>query len=572
MNFRMHWILFLLGLAGCTQLPKVENSQAEELASQNQQGQLKLPHQELTSELLFDFLLAETALQRDNLEVAVERYSKLAKETRDPRIAERATEVALRARQPDEAEKAVALWIELEPDSINARQAAAALFVSTGKLDKARPHLVKLLSSDKETVDKAFMHLSRLLSRHDDKKAALKLLQQLAVPYSDLPEAHFAISQAAWNANQLDLALDEMKKALALRPDWEIAAIHQGRILQKMANAEAMTFYENYLAKYPKANDMRIAYVRMLMADKNFLSARDQFQKLMTENPFNADIALAVGLLSLELNDFDSAEANFKKALELGYEDANNLHFNLARIYEVTERPDAALKAYQQVSGGERYLPAQIRIAVLLLKKEGINRARQHLHQLTPENEQQRAQLVLAEAQLLREVNAHYEVFKLLDKNLEKIPDQPELLYDRALAADKIGKFDIVEKDLRRLIELKPDNAHAYNALGYSLAERGLRLPEALALIKKAVELSPEDPYIMDSLGWVYYRMGNFREGLNYLNLAFTTRPDPEIAAHLGEVLWVKGAKEDAEKVWRSALEAHPDNEILLDTMKRLMQ
>ncbi|WP_254776052.1 tetratricopeptide repeat protein [Nitrosomonas sp. Nm34] len=568
----MHWILFLLGLAGCTQIPKVENSQAEELASQNQQGQLKLPHQELTSELLFDFLLAETALQRDNLEVAVERYSKLAKETRDPRIAERATEVALRARQPDEAEKAVALWIELEPDSINARQAAAALFVSTGKLDKARPHLVKLLSSDKETVDKAFMHLSRLLSRHDDKKAALKLLQQLAVPYSDLPEAHFAISQAAWNANQLDLALDEMKKALALRPDWEIAAIHQGRILQKMANAEAMTFYENYLAKYPKANDMRIAYVRMLMADKNFLSARDQFQKLMTENPFNADIALAVGLLSLELNDFDSAEANFKKALELGYEDANNLHFNLARIYEVTERPDAALKAYQQVSGGERYLPAQIRIAVLLLKKEGINRARQHLHQLTPENEQQRAQLVLAEAQLLREVNAHYEVFKLLDKSLEKIPDQPELLYDRALAADKIGKFDIVEKDLRRLIELKPDNAHAYNALGYSLAERGLRLPEALALIKKAVELSPEDPYIMDSLGWVYYRMGNFREGLNYLNLAFTTRPDPEIAAHLGEVLWVKGAKEDAEKVWRSALEAHPDNEILLDTMKRLMQ
>jgi Flp pilus assembly protein TadD len=119
---------------------------------------------------------------------------------------------------------------------------------------------------------------------------------------------------------------------------------------------------------------------------------------------------------------------------------------------------------------------------------------------------------------------------------------------------------------------LKPDNAHAYNALGYSLAERGLRLPEALALIKKAVELSPEDPYIMDSLGWVYYRMGNFREGLNYLNLAFTTRPDPEIAAHLGEVLWVKGAKEDAEKVWRSALEAHPGNEMLLDTMKRLMQ
>ncbi|SDY03983.1 Tetratricopeptide repeat-containing protein [Nitrosomonas sp. Nm58] len=572
MNFRMHWILLLLGLAGCTQIPKVGSSQVDELAGQTQQGQPKLPGQELTSELLFDFLLAETALQRDNLDVAAERYSKLARNTRDPRLAERATDVALRARRPIEAEEAVTLWVELEPDSINARQAAAALFVSIGKLDKARPHLEKLLSSEKGSTDKAFMHLSKLLSRHSDKKAALKLMQQLTTPYPELPEAHFAVSQAAWNANQLELALKEMKRALVLRPDWEIAAIHQGRILQKIANAEAMAFYEHYLEKYPKANDMRIAYVRMLMSEKNFVSARDQFQKLMTENPFNADIALAVGLLSLELNDFDGAEENFKKALDLGYEDSNNIHFNLGRIYEVTQRTDAALESYRQVNGGERYFPAQIRYAVLLLKKEGIDRARQHLHQLTPENELQRTQLILAEAQLLREVNAHHEVFNLLDRNLEKIPDQPDLLYDRALAADKIGKFDIAEKDLRKLIELRPDNAHVYNALGYSLAERGLRLPEALALIKKAVELSPDDPYIMDSLGWVYYRMGNLKEGLNYLNLAFSSRPDPEIAAHLGEVLWVKGAREDAERIWRSALETNPDNEMLLDTMKRLMQ
>lgn len=571
MNFRMHWIVLLVGFAGCTQLPKVEKLQVDELAGQTQTRQ-KPGGQELTSESLFDFLLGEIALQRDNLDVAVERYSRLVRNTHDPRIAERATDIALRARRSDEAEEAVTQWVELEPDSINAHQAAAALFVSIGKLDKARPHLEKLLSSDRSSADKGFMHLSRLLSRHSDKKATLKLMQQLAVSYPDLPEAHFAISQAAWSANQLELALKEMKQALTLRPDWEIAAIHQGRILQKIANAEAMAFYENYLAKYPKANDMRIAYVRMLMSEKNFTSARDQFQKLMVENPLNADIALAVGLLSLELNDFDGAEENFKKALDLGYEDPNNIYFNLARIYEVTQRTDAALEAYRQVRGGERYLPSQIRYAVLLLKKEGIDSARRHLHQLTPENEQQRAQLILAEAQLLREVNAHDEVFDLLDKNLRRIPDHPDLLYDRALTADKLGKFDIVEKDLRKLIELRPDNAHAYNALGYSLAERGLRLPEALALIKKAVELAPDDPYIMDSLGWVYYRMGKLKEGLNYLNLAFSSRPDPEIAAHLGEVLWVKGAKEDAEKIWRSALEANPGNEMLLDTMKRLMQ
>ncbi|HMU64938.1 MAG: tetratricopeptide repeat protein [Nitrosomonas sp.] len=571
MKSKAFLFLLLIGLAGCNQLPKVGSADSARLAKDSQ-SQIDSPKQELTSELLFDYLLAETALQRENIDVAIQSYSRLAKNTRDPRIAERATDIALRARRPDAAQEAVARWVNLEPNSMNARQAAAALFVSMGKLDKAKPHLEKLLSSEKSSVDKAFMHLNKLLSRHPQKAETYKLVQSLAAGYPNLPESHFAVSQAAWSNNQLDIALKEMKRALELRPDWEIAAIHQGRILQQIANAEAMTFYENYLGKYPKANDMRIAYVRMLMTEKNFPLAREHFQKMMAENPANPDIAVAVGLLSLELNDFEGAEENFKKALELGYEDNNNIYFNLARIYEVTQRTDDALETYQRISGGERFFPAQIRYAALIAKKEGINRARQHLHQIPTETDQQRIQLMLAEAQLLREVGKHQDAFNLLDKNLARNPDQPELLYDRALAADKIDRFDIVEKDLRRLIELKPDNAHAYNALGYSLAERGIRLAEALSLIQKAVELSPDDPYIMDSLGWVYFRMGKIQEGLNYLNLAFSSRPDPEIAAHLGEVLWVQGERENAEKIWRSALETDPDNETLLDTMKRLMQ
>lgn len=564
-------LLLLIGLTGCNQLPKVGSINTEGLAKETS-SQIKSPNQALTGEVLFDYLLAETALQRDNIDVAIQSYSRLTKNTRDPRIAERATDIALRARRPDAAQEAVARWVDLEPNSINARQAAAALFVSIGKLDNAKPHLEKLLSSEKSSVDKAFLHLNKLLSRHPQKAETYKLVQSLAARYPNLPEAHFAVSQAAWSNNQLDIALKEMKHALELRPDWEIAAIHQGRILQQIANAEAMSFYENYLGKYPKANDMRIAYVRMLMTEKNFPLAREHFQKMMAENPVNPDIAVAVGLLSLELNDFEGAEENFKKALDLGYEDHNNIYFNLARIYEVTQRPDDAIETYQRISSGERFFPAQIRYAALIAKKEGLLRARQHLHQIPVENDQQRIQLILAEAQLLREVGKHEEAFNLLDKKLGSNPDQPELLYDRALAADKIDRFDIVEKDLRRLIELKPDNAHAYNALGYSLAERGIRLTEALELIKKAVELSPDDPYIMDSLGWVYFRMGKIQEGLNYLNLAFNSRPDPEIAAHLGEVLWVQGERESAEKIWRSALETDPDNETLLDTMKRLMQ
>jgi len=291
---------------------------------------------------------------------------------------------------------------------------------------------------------------------------------------------------------------------------------------------------------------------------------------LMDKNPEDAEIMLAAGLLATEMGDFATTEASFKKALALGYKDTNAVYFHLAQIYEETNRPDLAMETYQMVKSGGRYLPAQIRYADLLALKGHLQEAREHLKKLPAANDQQAAHLILAEAQILRRSKAHQEVYDLLDEGLKKLPDYPELLYDRALAADKLGKFKILEQDLRKLIKLKPDNAHAYNALGYSFAERGTHLPEALKLIRRAVELSPDDPYIMDSLGWVYFRMGNFTEGLNFLNLAFAARPDPEIAAHLGEVLWVKGAKDDAKNIWRSALEKDPDNEILLETLQRL--
>ena len=571
MKFKILGVLLLSGLTACTQLPS--NKEAEktgESADQEEISQQNLPKQELTAPILFDFLVGETALQRGNLEIAVNRYVKLAKTTRDPRIAKRATEISLHAGNPFAAEQAAAMWVELEPESADARQTIAALLVNLGKLDAARPHLEKLLASEKEGVGNAFMQLNQLLARNPDKAATLKLIQQLAQPYKDLPEVHFAISQAAWFANQHPLAQEEMQRALALRPEWEIAAVHNGRILQRNSVEQAREFYRDYLDKYPASNEVRVAYTRLLIGAGEADQARDQIQWLMDKNSEDAEIMLAAGLLATEMGDFATTETSFKNALALGYKDSNAVYFHLAQIYEETNRPDLAMETYQMVKSGGRYLPAQIRYADLLALKGHLQEAREHLKKLPAANDQQAAHLILAEAQILRRAKAHQEVYDLLDAGLKKLPDYPELLYDRALAADKLGKFKILEQDLRKLIKLKPDNAHAYNALGYSFAERGTHLPEALKLIRKAVELSPDDPYIMDSLGWVYYRMGNFTEGLNFLNLAFAARPDPEIAAHLGEVLWVKGAKDDAKNIWRSALEKDPDNEILLETLQRL--
>ncbi len=570
MNFKLLGSLLPFCLAACAQIPGKAVVEVDKLEEQSEVGQLELPKQDLTVPMLFDFLLGETALQRGDSEIATESYLRLAKTTRDPRIAQRATEVALLSHKPVMAMAAATIWVELDPNSVVAHQTVVALLVSAGKLDDARPHLDKLLAVEGD-VSKFFMQLNNLLVRNVDKTETLELVQQFAEPYPELPEAHFAVSQAAWLANQFDIAQQRMKLVLTLRPDWEMAAIHNGRILRRISSASAIEFYESYLETYPKANKTRITFARMLVAEKNYIKARSQFQQLLTENPENANVVLAVGLLSMELQDFDAAEENFKKTLELGYRDLNTIRFYLARIYEKTQRIDMAMEWYRSVTKGNQFLPAQIRYAYLLSKQGKLSEARKHLQQLPVKNNQQRAHLIVTEAELLREAGAHQEVFYLLSNGLEKLPDYPELLYDRAMAAEKIGKLDVLERDLRKLIQLRPDHAHAHNALGYSFAEHSNRLPEALELIEKAIKLSPEDPYIIDSLGWVHYRMGNLNKGVSYLKQAFVIKRDPEIAAHLGEVLWMQGTKEEAKEVWRTTIKSHPENEVLLNTMKKFM-
>jgi tetratricopeptide (TPR) repeat protein len=572
MSLRFLGALALLFLAACAQIPGKTDIKADKQTEKLRARQPKLPAQDLTSPMLFDFLLAETAAQRGDQEIAVRTYLKLARTTRDPRVAQRATEIALQSRQAAPALEAAQIWVDVSPESATARQTLAALLVSADRLNEARPHLEKFLAAAGNNIDEAFMQLNSLLVRNSNKVATFELVKQLAEPYPKLPEAHFAVSQAAWFANDFDVALAEMKQALALRPEWEMAAIYQGRILARTSNASALQFYEEYLKTYPKANDTRVTYARLLLAEKNYSKARDQFQRLLAENPDNADIAVAVGLLSMELRDYDAAEANFKRALELDYRDPGVVRFYLGSLYERNQQIDQAMEWYRSVKEGNQFIPAQIKYALMLGKKGKTNEALQHLKQLPVANDQQRAQLIIAEAQLLRESGAYQKAFQLLSKGLETLPDYPDLLYDRALAAEKIGKHDIMEQDLRKLIQLRPDHAHAYNALGYSLAEHTDRLPEALELIEKAIALSPNDPYIMDSLGWVHYRMGNINQGLSYLQQAFVLNPDPEIAAHLGEVLWVQGTKDEAEKIWRTALKNHPGNEALLSTMKKFMK
>jgi tetratricopeptide (TPR) repeat protein len=567
-------------LAACAQQPVVQgDAQSEPAIAQAPAPKPRvvvrptakppvLPSQELSQQVLFKLLLAEIALQRGQNNIAVQSYLELTRETKDPRIAQRATEVGLSTRFFGVALETAGIWLAADPESLQARQIMAGLLVSQSRLADAQPHLEKSLAADKENVGNNFMQMNSLLARHPDKAAVLQLVQNLAKPYPTLPEAHFSIAQAAWVAGQSELALTSIRTALKLRPDWEQAALFQGQALQKTSNAEALAYFRGYLKTYPRAMDVRLNYARLLVTDKKYPEARGEFQALLKEFPNNPDVTVAVGLLSLQLNDYDTAETQLLRALESNYKDPDAVRFYLGQANEERKRFDEALKWYGSIDDGDQYVPARSRYASILAKQGRLPDARKYL-QDSARNPQQVVQFTQAEAQLLRDANDFRGAYDVLGQAVAKTPNSAELLYDQAMAAEKIDRIDVLESNLRKVIQIKPDYAHAYNALGYTFADRNTRLQEAYTLIEQALKLAPEDPFIMDSMGWVLYRMNQRDASLTFLKRAFELRSDAEIAAHLGEVLWAAGQQDEARKIWNGALKDNPGNEALLATVKK---
>ncbi|OGA26090.1 MAG: hypothetical protein A3I01_19640 [Betaproteobacteria bacterium RIFCSPLOWO2_02_FULL_65_24] len=531
-----------------------------------------LPNQDLSDTVLYEFLLAEIAAQRGNVGLAAQAYADLAKRTRDPRIARRATEISVFARMGNAAIESARVWHETEPNSQRPLQALSGLLVSAGRFDEALPYIRKQLAAAGGGAGESFMRLNRTLANAKDKSAALVLVQRLIEDYPQLAQARFALAQAAAAADQRELALKEIRRAQELKPDWEAAVLLEAQLLQSGSGSGAASLerLSRYLQRYPNSREVRLAYARALVADRRYAEARIEFQKLIADFPANTDVIYAVALLSLQLSDYGPAESNLRRLLELDYADKAIVQLYLGQIAEEQKNYPEALRRYGEVDHGEQYLPAQIRYAQVLARQGRLAEARAHLQQLSASGNQQRVQLVLAEAQILRDANQSKEAFALVERALAGLPENADLLYDYAMLAEKIERFEVLESSLMRLIELRPDHAHAYNALGFTLADRNLRLTEARELIEKALKLAPEDFFIIDSMGWVLYRMGNLEESVKYLQRAFSGRADPEIAAHLAEVLWASGKRAEAEKILGDAVQKHPGNETLNATIQRL--
>ncbi|MDR2839566.1 MAG: tetratricopeptide repeat protein [Azonexus sp.] len=524
----------------------------------------------LLPRVVFQSLVGEIALQRGNIGIGLEAWSDLARRTRDPKVLARAVEVATLTRQYPLALELSRLWLEVEPDSTRARQAQSSLLVMTNRLEELAPQIAALLKRDPEHIANNLLNLNRLLARHQDKKAVQRLVDQLADSYDDLPEAHYAMAEAATNAGDEMRALAELEKALLLRPDWEAAALARAQLQIRHAKTSAIAGLEDFTGRNPAAGDARLALARLLIGEKRYGEARQHFDRLLKDNPENPEVIYSVALLALQQGDTKTGREQMEKLLDGKFPDQSTVHFYLGLLDQEEKKPDAAIAHFQQVTSGNQYLGARTRAAQILLQQGKTEEARALLRDTQGGSASERAQLTLIEAQLLRDAGQIGEAYNVLIKALAVQPDNTDLLYDAALTAERNGHPERLEQHLQHLLKLQPDHAHALNALGYSWADRNVRLAEAFDLISRALALLPDDPFITDSLGWAQYRLGRLEEARATLERAYRNRADPEIAAHLGEVLWQLGRKEEAQQMLTEALRQNPGNDVLAAIIKKL--
>ena len=550
----------------------------------------------LDAPLFYQLLIGEIELRAGESGAAYEVILDAARRTKDEALFRRAVDIALQGRAGEQALAATRAWRTAAPDSLDALRMQLQILSALNRLADATEPLRTLLTLTPEAERGGLIAaLPRFLQRNTDTRGTAQLIETVLEPYLKAPstrvQAQVAVGrgwlQAGDGARALALARQAQRDD-ATAPGPALLA------LDLMASQpEAESLVTGFLQQPGVDVGMRLAYVRTLTNLQRYAEAITQLEKVTRDKPELAPPYLSLGALYLELKRPKEGDAALLRYLDLAAAAAKpseagaadddddeaparadqgttQAHLLLSQSAEQRGDFKAAETWLAKVDDPQRALDVQTRRASMLARQGKVNEARDLIRKL-PErtNEEARSKLV-AEAGILRDVKRWKEAFEVLGSAAQRFPEDTDLLYEQAMMAEKLDRLDEMERLLRRVIEFKPDSAQAYNALGYSLADRRLRLPEARTLIAKALELQPGDPFITDSMGWVEYRLGNHDEALRLLKKAYAARPDPEIAAHLGEVLWSFGQREEARKVWQEAKGRDAANDVLRETLSRL--
>lgn len=551
-------------LIGCaTQAPVAE----QEVEPQPEPAEEAVPERPFPSDSLYELLVAEFALRRQVYDVTLNNYVKEAPLLRDAGVSAHTTHLAQFMQRPDDALKSAKLWVELDPQNAEANNTVAGLLAQQGRTLEALPYLEVV---ERQTGSANFAMLLNGFNQLSDAQRA-ELVQQIDKLSAQYPQnTRLILSQALIHTEykQYDLALENLDELLKLEPDQPQAMLLETRILIEQKAKNPYARMQRALEKNPDDQKLRLQYARLLTAN-DMPAAREQFEILSQQSPQDADLLFSLALISRETGDPAAARAYLNKTIALN-QHVDESYYYLGRLDEEESKPEEAIVNYSKVGAGPEYLAASSRIGQILADSGQLQRSNAWFTEQRAQYPQLRDQLYGLEADILSRAGSLQEARQLLTQALAETPDSAGLRYARAMISEQLDDLDGMEKDLRTLIAADPSNATALNALGYTLADRTQRYTEAHELVSRALALQPTEPAILDSMGWVLYRTGRYDESVEYLSRAYAGFPDPEVAAHLGEVLWVKGDTEGALAIWRGALARDPAHPVLIETFRRL--
>ena len=518
---------------------------------------------------LYQLLVAEVAGYRGEYSTALEKYVDMALKTRDAGVAQRAAMLAVYLKRYEEALTTSKIWVEQEPDSIEARRYLSEQLLRIGDMEQAIVHMEAIKNLGGLANFESFAYSA---ANMDDKgrEVLLEAMSRMLAEYPGDEQLMFSKAVLLEQSGQLEEALQLANQLLVSKKDINVIVLKVNALKDLLRTDEALVFLESTLEELADKRRLRLIYARMLFEAERLVDAEKQYEQVHQQAPNDSDILFALALISMEQGKDESAKGYLNQMIRFNRR-ANEAHYYLGSIADKNDEIPQAISEYKMVGPGREYLAAQVRIAALLADQDRLDDARAHLENQRANNPDRYNRLVMIEGQLLSERGHEAEFFELLEMVIQKQPENVELLYFRAMTGQSLGRLDVLEQDLLRVIEIDPGNADAMNALGYTLADQTDRHDEALVLIERALEIKPNEAAFIDSLGWVQYRLENYKDAVTNLRKALLLFDNDEVAAHLGEVLWVSGEQQEARNVWQKALDARPDSDILKRVIKRFV-
>lgn len=561
----------IAALPGCASFSETTEPKADEPTpiAVTPTPQEEIRYADFEPEVLYQLLAAEIAAQRGRYDVTLVNYLQAAKTSKDRGVITRAMRIAQSLNADNAQQQLADLWLQLEPDNLLAHRVSAIQAVKRQDLETALVHMEHIMEQGEDADFDSLAAMSANLPPAQQREL-LQLYERLAERHPDNPELEYSIALLLKITGAPEQALERIERLTNQQPNFQPAIALKGDLLYQTGQTrEALTYLTTNTRRFPANRQLGTLYGRILINEGELQAAQDEFERLVKRYPQTPGLRLSFALVALENRQPELAREELTELIEQGHH-TDEASYYLGRIEEDAGNITHAIGYYMSVEGGNYFFPALARASELQAETGDLESALAKIDTLRDSNPGQAENFWLLEVNLLLDQQREQDAMAAANHALEAFPENIQIRYARAMLHDSLGNTELAEEDLRAILSNQPDNAVALNALGYILTIRTERLDEARSYIEQALALDPNNPAILDSMGWVLFRQGDTEAALEYLADAWAAYPDPEVAAHYGEALWVSGNEEQARIIWEEGQEQNPDHDILIETIQRL--